>query len=105
MQGMMFTTKVTIIGVLSNQGKTDSGIEYDYTRVIALTPLTGGKNAGMSSVEYNYGTSSNFEKLKDSKFPFEAEVTCQIVTTGKTQKVELQSFVPVPKSVGVAAKG
>ena len=93
---MNINTRVQIIGVQSNQGKMDNGMAYDYTRVIALAQLSGDKNMGFSSVIYDYGTSGNFEKFKNMKFPFAADVECLITTTGKTQKIELLSFAPVP---------
>ncbi len=93
---MNINTRVQIIGVQSNQGKLDNGVAYDYTRVIALAPLSGDKNLGFSSVVYDYGQSGNFEKFKGLKFPFAADVECLISTTGKVQKIELVSFTPVP---------
>ena len=81
-----------IIGVKKFSGNIE-GKEFDYCRIIVATPLdvTQGNALGMSAVEYN------FEHFKNQKFPIEADLDVEIVTTGKTQKVNVLGFSPVKK--------
>lgn len=87
-----------IIGVKKFSGNIE-GKEFDYCRIIVATPLdaTQGNALGMSAVEYNYGASANFEHFKNQQFPIEADLNVEIVTTGKTQKVNVLGFSPVKK--------
>lgn len=87
-----------IIGVKKFSGNIE-GKEFDYCRIIVATPLDviQGNALGMSAVEYNYGASANFEHFKNQKFPIDADLDVEIVTTGKTQKVNVLGFSPVKK--------
>lgn len=95
---MNFTIRAEIIGVKQFSDEIE-GKFFDYCRLFVLVPLdqSKGNALGMSVVEYNYGASANFEHFKNQKFPIEADLDVEIVTTGKTQKVNVLGFSPVKK--------
>lgn len=84
-----------IMGVKRFNGQID-GKTFDYCRVIVSTPLDSsqGNALGSSATEYDYGGSVNFEQFKSLSFPFEASLTVELVTNGKSQKLKILGFQP-----------
>lgn len=103
---MKFTSQVKVLGMKASKGTLENGNPYDSTKVYVETGLDDSKgNAkGFSAVEYGLGTSDEYNKYKHLPFPFMAEVTLEIVTTGKVQKTQLSELKPVelPKQAKAA---
>lgn len=84
---MQMTSKVIVIGAKPSKGEME-GRAYDSTKIYTTTPInkdTGG--VGFAGDSYSWGYSTNFEKIKDLKMPFEAEITFEMVSNGKTSKM------------------
>lgn len=88
-----------------SKGELDNGREYDSTKVHIDTPLTSSKEGfGIPSPQYNWGTSQNYRDfvakypqiLKDNK-EFEAEITWENQTSGKSAVLVVVDIVPVQK--------
>jgi len=94
---MKLTTRITVAGVKGSKGTLESGQEYDSTKIYVQTELddTRGMGRGFATVEYTYGTSEEFHKLKHLPFPLQADAELEIVTNGKTQKTVITSLQPV----------
>lgn len=92
----MFKTQATIIGVKSFKGDVE-GQQYDSTTLYALIPMdeSRGTSKGFGAVEYKWGDSTNFEKIKHLKFPLEAELTVEFQTSGRTQKTVVTNIAPL----------
>ena len=91
-----------IMGVKRFSGQIE-GKNFDYCRVIVATPLDGtqGNALGSATTEYDFGASTNFEQFKAHQFPFDANLSVEVVTNGKTQKLKITAFqsknTPAPK--------
>ena len=94
---MKFNTQVKVLGMKANKGTMDNGQGYDSTKVYVETALDDSKgNAkGFAVAEYTLGLSEEFSKYKHLPFPFLADATVEIVTTGKAQKTQLVELKPV----------
>ncbi len=90
-----------IMGVKRFNGQID-GKTFDYTRVVVATPLDSsqGNALGSSASEYDYGGSVNFEQFKGANFPIEADLTVEIVTNGKNQKLKIIGYRPKVQNKG-----
>lgn len=84
-----------IMGVKRFSGQIE-GKNFDYCRVIVATPLdsTQGNALGSATTEYDFGPSTNFEQFKAHQFPIDANLSVDVVTNGKTQKLKITSFQP-----------
>lgn len=93
---MKFQSKVTVLGMKASKGDFE-GTAFDSTKAYVLTALDESKGSakGAASAEYTYGDSSTFERFKGQAFPFEAEATFELVTTGKVQKTVLLDLKPI----------
>jgi hypothetical protein len=93
---MKFQTRITILGVKGSKGTLESGQAYDSTKIYVQTDLddSKGMGKGCAAVEYNFGTSDEFHKLKHLPFPLDADAELKIVTNGKTQKTTIVSLRP-----------
>jgi hypothetical protein len=91
-----------VLGMKANKGTMDNGSAYDSTHVYVQTKLdeSRGNAKGFAVADYTFGLSENFEPFKKQTFPFMATLTFEIVTTGKTQKMQLVSVVPIPQIKG-----
>ena len=91
-----------IMGVKRFSGQIE-GKNFDYCRVIVATPLdsTQGNALGSATTEYDFGASTNFEQFKAHQFPIDANLSVEVVTNGKTQKLKITAFqlknTPAPK--------
>ncbi|MDR6740993.1 hypothetical protein J2X56_003017 [Herbaspirillum sp. 1173] len=94
---MKFTSQIKVLGMKASKGTLENGTAYDSTKVYVETGLDDSKgNAkGFSAVEYSFGTSDEYNKYKHLPFPFVAEATLEIVTTGKAQKTQLADLKPI----------
>lgn len=92
-----------IMGVKRFSGQIE-GKNFDYCRVIVATPLdsTQGNALGSATTEYDFGASTNFEQFKAHQFPIDANLSVEVVTNGKTQKLKITAFQPknTPASKG-----
>lgn len=84
-----------VMGVKRFSGLID-GKSFDYCRVIVSTPLdeSQGNALGSSASEYDFGNSSNFERFKGFQFPFDSDLTVELVASGKGQKLKIIDFKP-----------
>lgn len=84
-----------IMGVKRFSGQIE-GKNFDYCRVIVATPLDSsqGNALGSATTEYDFGSSTNFEQFKAHQFPFDANLSVEVVTNGKTQKLKITAFQP-----------
>ena len=84
-----------IMGVKRFSGQIE-GKNFDYCRVIVATPLdsTQGNALGSATTEYDFGASINFEQFKAHQFPIDANLSVEVVTNGKTQKLKITAFQP-----------
>ena len=84
-----------IMGVKRFSGQIE-GKNFDYCRVIVATPLdsTQGNALGSATTEYDFGASTNFEQFKAHQFPIDANLSVEVVTNGKTQKLKIIGFQP-----------
>ena len=94
---MKFTSQVKVLGMKASKGTLENGNPYDSTKVYVETSLdeSKGNAKGFASVEYNLGTAEEYNKYKHLPFPFIAEATLEIVTTGKAQKTQLSELKPL----------
>jgi hypothetical protein len=70
---------VVVIGAKCFKGdvQSDRGGEnkhYDSTTIFIQMKMGGDNNAGYTQVEYKWGSSQNFIKIRDLSFPFQAEI-------------------------------
>lgn len=93
---MRFTTQIKVLGMKASKGTMENGTAFDSTKVYVETELDAsrGNAKGFAGVEYNFGLAEEFNKFKHLNFPFMAEATVEIVTTGKAQKTQLVDLRP-----------
>lgn len=86
---MLFKTQLIVLGAKSSKGEFN-GNPYDSTTIFYQADLQEGDNfVGQVGEHIKWGTSSNFEKIKNLKFPFTAEATLNQVSNGKTMNTIL----------------
>lgn len=92
--------EMTITGAKSSLGEYE-GRTYDSTKIYVQTKMNeqNGEMVGFATSEYNWGDSSNFQKLKDLDFPIKAKVGIEIVTSGKNSKMVVTDVQPIIASV------
>lgn len=85
---MQFKNKVKILGAKSVDFKTDDGRHYDHVTLYCEMPLdvSTGNAVGNACETFNWQDRSNIVLLRQHKFPVEAEITFDMVTSGKTSK-------------------
>lgn len=95
---MNIQLKGQIVGVKKFSGQIE-GKNFDYCRLFVSTPLddSQGNALGNSTTEYDFGSSANFEQFRNVQFPIEANLSIEIVTTGKSQKLKVIGFETVKK--------
>jgi hypothetical protein len=94
---MKFNSRITVQGIKGSKGVLESGQPYDSTKIYVQTGLDDSKGLGkgFSTVEYGFGTSDEYHKLKHLPFPVDFDAELEIVTNGKTQKTQIISLKPV----------
>lgn len=93
---MQFQTQGKVTG-MKMFNDTMEGKEYNFTKLFIESNLDESKGVakGFTSVEYEFGKSDEFEKMKHLTFPFLADLTIELVTTGKAQKQRVIAMKPV----------
>lgn len=93
---MQFNTQCKITG-MKMFNDTMEGKTYDFTKLFIESNLDESKGVakGFATVEYEFGTSEEFHKMKHLPFPFMADLTIELVTTGKAQKQRVIAMKPV----------
>lgn len=94
--------ELIITGAKASSGEYE-GRAYDSTKVYIQTRMdpNSGEMAGFATTEYNWGSSDNFKKIRDQKYPFKALVEIEMVTSGKNSKnivVDIQPLPPIQQS-------
>ncbi|WP_336944578.1 hypothetical protein [Acinetobacter modestus] len=94
---MQFKSQLVVLGAKSSKGEYN-GRPFNSTTVFYQAQLQEGENfAGQVGSEYKWGTSENFEKIKNQKFPFIADCILEQVSNGKTTVTILKELTPVPQ--------
>lgn len=88
--------EMIITGAKSSSGEYE-GRSYDSTKIYVQTKMNdqSGEMVGFATSEYNWGASSNFNKLRDLDFPLKAKVEMEIVTSGKNSKMVVVDVQPI----------
>ncbi len=99
---MLFKSTITVLGAKSSKG-TFEGKPFDSTTIFYQSDLQEGENfAGQVGVSIKWGTSLNFQKVKDLVFPFNADVSMEQVSNGSSQTLILKDLVPEKASPHVS---
>lgn len=93
---MKFETRGKVLG-MKMFNDTMEGKVYDFTKLFIESELDESKGVakGLTAVEYEFDTSAEFHKMKHLTFPFMADLTIELVTTGKAQKQRVVAMKPV----------
>lgn len=88
--------QVIITGAKRSKGEME-GRPYDSTKIYVQTKMNSdsGEMVGFAGAEYNWGLSDNFEKIKTLKFPMQANIEMEIVTSGKNTKMIVTDVQPI----------
>lgn len=90
---MLFKSTLVILGAKSSKGDYN-GNPYDSTTLFYKADLQEGDNfAGEVGEQIKWGSSENFKKIKDEKFPIIAECTLQQVSNGKSTTTIVKDLV------------
>lgn len=85
-----------ILGVKRSQGTLDNGKTYNSTKIYVQTKMKKTVDqAGFGVAEYNWGDSSNFEKIANLNFPLLADADLETVTNGKTVQLIVNDVAPI----------
>ena len=99
---MQFQNKVKILGAKSVDFKTEDGRHYNHVALYCEMPLdqSQGNTVGNACEIFNWQDSTNLVLLRQHKFPLEADITFEAVTTGKSMKyvVKHVELPPVNKA-------
>lgn len=97
---MQFTTRLKVCGAKSSKGDFE-GTAFDSTKLFVEMSLdeSKGNAKGFATQELVWGDSTEFNKIAHLPFPFDAEATLEIVTSGKgVSKQRVTSLRPVQVS-------
>ncbi|WP_180190566.1 hypothetical protein [Acinetobacter sp. YH01009] len=85
---MQFKNKVKILGAKAVDFKTDDGRHYNHVALYCEVPLdtSQGTAVGNACEIFNWQDNSNIVLLRQHKFPIEAEISFEMVTSGKSSK-------------------
>lgn len=83
-----------ITGAKPSKGDME-GRHYDSTKIYVQTKMDN-KGRGFATSEYNWGDSTNFDKIKDLTYPFMAKVQLEMVTSGKSTRIIVTDVQPLP---------
>lgn len=88
--------QVIITGAKRSKGEME-GRPYDSTKIYVQTKMNtdSGEMVGFATTEYNWGLSDNFEKLRAHKFPIQANIEIDLVTSGKNTKMIVTDVQPI----------
>lgn len=88
-------TKVTLVGAKTTDWKSEDGRHFDYVNLYGIIPLdlSQGNAVGQGVVEFKWQDSRNIVQLQGRKFPLEAILELDMVSTGKTMKQVLTNVI------------
>lgn len=91
--------KITLVGAKATDWKAEDGRHYDYVNLYGIIPMdtTGGNAVGQGVAEFKWQDSRNLVQLQGRKFPFEATLELDFVSTGRTTKQILTNVILPPK--------
>lgn len=101
---MQFKNKVKILGAKAVDFKPDDSRHYDHVVLFCEVPLdtSQGTTVGNACETFNWQDSKNIVLLRQHKFPLEADITFEAVTTGKSMKYVVMSVeLPHVSSAGI----
>lgn len=95
---------MVVLGAKSSKGEFN-GRPFDSTVIFYKADLQDGDNfVGEVGEQIKWGSSANFQKIKELDFPLIADVTMEQVSNGKTSSLVLLDLVPqkptAPKPMG-----
>ena len=92
--------KVTLVGAKSTDWKSEDGRHYDHVTLFALIPMdtSQGNAVGQGAAEFKWQDSRNLVQLNGRKFPFEATLELDLVSTGRSTKQVLTNVILPPKA-------
>lgn len=98
---MLIKSNFFVLGAKSFKG-TVEGKDYDSTTLFVVMDVSEkrGNSIGQNSVEMKFGKSDEFQKLKDLKFPVNAELALKLTTSG----YEVEGFRLAPPAAASAAR-
>lgn len=89
---------VTLFGAKRSKGTMQDGKPYDSTKIYVQTAMNDSVDTvGFAVTEYNWGDSNNFYKIRDLTYPFQADITIDLVTNGKSSKLVVLDVEPITK--------
>lgn len=93
---MQFKTNARVMGA-SYFNDSIEGQQHDFTTIHVEMGLdeSTGRAKGFAGQSMKWGDASNFAKIKHLPFPFEAELTVELVTSGKVQKQRIVELRPL----------
>ncbi len=91
---MQFKTTIIVLGAKSSKGEFN-GKPYDSTTIFFQAELQDGDNfVGQVGEQIRWGTSANFDKVKNLKFPFTANCKMEQDSNGKSMVTILRDLIP-----------
>ena len=93
---MQFTSKARVLGA-SFFDDTIEGQKHDFTTIHVEMALdeSSGRAKGYAGQALKWGEAANYGKIKHLPFPFDAELTIELVTSGKQQRQRIVDLRPV----------
>lgn len=97
---MQFKSQSKVAAMKPSKGIIEESKQsYDSTKVYIETAFSSGTEGfGTPSIEYNWGTSDNYHEFVAKfgiKKPFDAEITWENQTTGKTSRLVVIDVKPL----------
>ena len=92
--------KITLVGAKATDWKSEDGRHYDYVNLFGIIPMdvSQGNAVGQGVAEFKWQDSRNLVQLQGRKFPFEATLELDLVSTGRTTKQVLTNVILPPKA-------
>ena len=90
---------ITLVGAKATDWKAEDGRHYDYVNLFGIIPMdtSQGNAVGQGVAEFKWQDSRNLVQLQGRKFPFEATLELDMVSTGRTIKQVLVNVILPPK--------
>lgn len=103
---MQFPIRAVVLGAKMFKDQIE-GKQFDVTKIFVQQELDASRGTakGFAVTEYSWGTSDNFRSIQHNPFPFEAELTVEMVTTGKNQKINVLHCKPLAVAPAAAKAG
>ncbi|AXI03067.1 hypothetical protein [Aquirhabdus parva] len=93
---MQLKSTITVIGAKRSKGEME-GKPYDHTTIYTQDSLDqkNGDAIGSAGSDYRWGTSDNYKSIQGLIPPFNADVTLEVITTGKSTRMIIVDLKPV----------